>query len=97
MAHQEAELSDVIVVLVDEPGMPTPDAADKLRNLGLAVSHIDQANGVVEGAIETAKIQLLRQLKFVKYVRNVFNYIAEGPDNLDNDGDLSSEADDAGT
>jgi hypothetical protein len=92
MAGQEAELSDVMVVLVDEPGMSTADAAEKLRTLGLVVSSIDQANGVVEGAIETAKIQLLRQLKFVKYVRIVFTYIAE----YDSDGDLSSEADDAG-
>ena len=81
-----------MVVLVDEPGMSTADAAEKLRTLGLVVSSIDQANGVVEGAIETAKIQLLRQLKFVKYVRIVFTYIAE----YDSDGDLSSEADDAG-
>jgi hypothetical protein len=101
MAHQDAELSDVVVVLVDEPGMTTEDAASKLRDLGLTVSDVDEANGVVEGTIETAKIKALIQLEFVKYVRNVFNYIADHPPgdprNLDRNQDvLGSEADDAG-
>ena len=101
MAHQDAELSDVFVVLVDEPGMTARDAANKLRDLGLAVSGVDEPNGVVEGTIETAKIKSLKQLDFVKHVRSVFNYIADyppgDPRNLDpEDDDLKSEADDAG-
>ncbi|MGA2440626.1 MAG: hypothetical protein ABSH08_06690 [Tepidisphaeraceae bacterium] len=101
MAHQDAELSDVVVVLVDEPDMTTLDAADKLRDMGLAVSDFDEADGVVQGTIETAKIRLLEQLEFVKHVRNVFNYIADyptsDPRNLDTDeNDLDSQADDAG-
>ncbi|MGD0766799.1 MAG: hypothetical protein ABSB42_01100 [Tepidisphaeraceae bacterium] len=101
MAHQDAELSDVVVVLVDEPGMTTQDAANKLRNLGLAVSDFDEADGVVQGTIETERIRSLEQLEFVKHVRNVFNYIADyptgDPRNLDKDeDDLDSQADDAG-
>ncbi|MGD0390207.1 MAG: hypothetical protein ABSC42_14770 [Tepidisphaeraceae bacterium] len=101
MAHQDAELSDVVVVLVDEPGMTTQDAANKLRDLGLAVSDIDEDDDVVQGTIETAKITLLEQLEFVKHVRSVFNYMADyppgDPRNLDRDNDdLDSEADDAG-
>jgi len=101
MAHQDAELSDVVVVLVEEPGMTAEDAANQLRDLGLAVSDVDEANGVVEGTIETAKIKSLKQLEFVKYVRDVFNYLADyppgDPRNLDRDEDeLDSEADDAG-
>ncbi|HEX4056284.1 MAG TPA: hypothetical protein VHX86_18640 [Tepidisphaeraceae bacterium] len=101
MEHQDNELSDVVVVLVDEPGMTTKAAAEKLKPLGLAVSDVDEDNGVVEGTIETAKARSLEKLEFVKYVRTVFNYIADypagDPRNLDPDGDeLGPEADDAG-
>ena len=79
MAHQDAELSDVVVVLVDEPGMTTEDAANKLRDLGLAVSDVNENDAVVQGTIETDRIKSLKALKFVKYVRNVFNYMADYP------------------
>ncbi len=101
MAHEDAELSEVVVVLVDEPGMTTQDAAKKLAELGLTVCDIDESDGVVSGTIETCKTPLLKNLEFVKYIRDVFNYVADyppgDPRNLDivND-DLPSEADDAG-
>ncbi len=55
----------------------------------------------MEGTIETIKVKSLQTLEFVKYVRTVFNYIADyppgDPRNLDPDEDeLGSEADDAG-
>jgi hypothetical protein len=101
MSHEEAELSDVVIVLVDEPGMTTADAAKKLSEQGLSVTDIDEDDGVVEGTIETAKIPQLKKLNFVKYVRDVFNYVADyppgDPRNTDPDDDgLPSEADDAG-
>jgi len=102
MNHQDEELSDVMVVLVDEPGMTAADAAVKLKDLGLAVTDIDEANCVIEGTIETAKIKSLQTLQFVKYVRDVFNYVADfppgDPRNLDPDDDdeTEGEVDDAG-
>jgi len=101
MSHEDAEVTDVVVVLVDEPGMTTQDAANKLTPLGLAITNVDESEGVVEGTIETAKIGSLKKLEFVKYVRQVFTYIADyppgDPRNLDKDeDDLPSEADDAG-
>ena len=101
MAHDDAELSEVIVVLVDEVGMTTQDASKTLAEHGLLVSDVDEPNGVVEGTIETAKIGQLKKLEFVKYVRDVFNYVADyppgDPRNLDTaKDDLPSEADDAG-
>jgi hypothetical protein len=101
MEHQDEELSDVVVIIVDEPGMTTQAAAEKLKSAGLAVSDVDEANGAVEGTIETAKVKSLEKLEFVKYVRTVFNYVADyppgDPRNLDPDGDeLGPEADDAG-
>ena len=94
MENQDDELSDVVVVLVDEPGMTTQAAAEKLKPLGLDVSNVDEENGVVEGTIETAKVKSLENLEFVKYVRKVFDYVTESGD-ADKD-ELSSEADDAG-
>jgi hypothetical protein len=101
MGHDDAELSEVTVVLADDPGMSAKDAAAKLAEAGLAVSDVDESNGVVEGTIETAKITLLKKLEFVKYIRDVFNYVADyppgDPRNLDIvQDDLPSEADDAG-
>jgi len=102
MAHDDAELSEVIVVLVDEPGMTTQDASKTLTDHGLLVSDVDEANGVVEGTIETTKIGELKKLGFVKYIRDVFNYTADyppgDPRNQDaaKDDNLPSEADDAG-
>ncbi|MGD0461501.1 MAG: hypothetical protein ABSB74_03330 [Tepidisphaeraceae bacterium] len=101
MEHQDDELSDVVVIIVDEPGMTTQAAAQKLKSLGLSVSDVDEENGAVTGTIETTKLKSLQKLEFVKYVRTVFNYIADypagDPRNLDPEGDeLGPEADDAG-
>ena len=101
MEHQDDELSDVVVIIVDEPGMTTQAAAQKLKSLGLSVSDVDEENGAVTGTIETAKLKSLQKLDFVKYVRTVFNYIADypagDPRNHDPDVDeLGPEADDAG-
>jgi hypothetical protein len=101
MEHQDVEWSDVVVVLVDEPGMTTQNAAEKLKSLGLAVSDVDEANGVVEGTIQTAMVKSLETLEFVKCLRSVFNYISEHPRGSHNnqdaeEDDLGPEADDAG-
>ena len=101
MSHDDAELTEVIVVLEDEPGMTARDAAKKLVELGLAVSEILEAVGVVSGTILTANLPAIRKLEFVKYIRDVFKYIADYPPgdsrNLDNvEDDLPAEADDAG-
>jgi|HubBroStandDraft_6_1064221.scaffolds.fasta_scaffold706475_1 hypothetical protein len=101
MAHQDAQLTDVMIVLIDEPGMTASDAAARLKDLGLAVSDIDEENAVIEGTIETIKIDSLQTLLFVKYVRNLFNYVADfptgDPRNLDQleDEDIA-DVDDAG-
>jgi hypothetical protein len=101
MGHHDAELSDVVVVLVDEPGMTTQDAANKLALLGLLICEVNELEGMVEGTIETIKVGSLKTVEFVKYVRHVFSYIADyplgDPRNLDQEEDeLPSEADDAG-
>jgi hypothetical protein len=101
MAHEDAELSDVEVVLADDVKLNVAEAAEEMKKVGLFVEDTDEENRVVEGTIEEAKVGDLKKLPFVKYVRIVFTYIADyppgDPRNLDGDDDeLSSEADDAG-
>ena len=93
MGKEEKELSDVVVVIVEEAGMSATDAAQKLREMGLDVSAVDENEFVVEGTIETEKVGGIKRLEFVKYVRDVFNYLTEEGEGED---DLNSEADDAG-
>lgn len=94
MGREDRELSDIVVVLMEEMGMTTEDATRKLREVGVEVSDVNAQEGVVEGTIETEKIGGLKELHFVKYVRDVFRYVAEESDG--DEDDLKSEADDAG-
>lgn len=93
MPQEESELSDVVVVLNEEPEIAAKDAAAKLAEQGLSVSDVDENNGVVEGTIATAKVAALKKLPFVKYVRDVFDYVAESEQVNDADPE---ETDDAG-
>jgi hypothetical protein len=101
MSHEDAEVTDVVIVLIDEPGITTLDAVKNCTELGLSLTSVDESNCVIEGTIDATKVGLLKKLTFVKYVRSVFTYIADyppgDPRNLDNiEDDLPSEADDAG-
>ncbi|MDP9174320.1 MAG: hypothetical protein M3O30_10710 [Planctomycetota bacterium] len=101
MNHHDAELSDVLVVLEPETDMTMENAVAQLQAMGLSVTQIDEENDVVEGTILSSKAKGLEMLVFVKYVRNIFNYIADFPPddarNLDkDDGVGDEEVDDAG-
>jgi beta-lactam-binding protein with PASTA domain len=94
MSKAEEEHSDVVVVLVDQPGMTMADAIEQLKSAGLEVSDTDGDNDVVEGTILTAKIGAIKKLTFVKYVRDVFDYYSEKDDEEAQSGDLD-DVDDA--
>ena len=79
MEHQDAELSDIAVILEEVLDFTTAKAAEKLTTLGLCVSNVDHENCIVEGTIDAAKVNSLKSLDFVKYVRVVFTYIADFP------------------
>ena len=94
MGKEEKELSDIVVIVVEAAGLTTRDAAQKLQEVGLEVSGMDENECVVEGTIATEKLVHIRKLEFVKYVRDVFNYLSEQGESEEDE--LSSEADDAG-
>jgi len=75
MSEAETEMSDIVVVLVEEPGMSAQQAALMLAEQGMMVANVDEENYVIEGAVPTERIGLLEKLPFVKTVRDVFNYI----------------------
>jgi len=76
MPPKESELSDIIVVIEDD--VSHADALVKrLQEAGVEVDQVDSENGVVEGTVSTSKIKEIQGIPGVKYVRNVFTYIAE--------------------
>src|SRR5437763_13962739 len=95
MDHRDAEMSDIVVVVDDEqPGTAGIDAiVAKLKSMGVQVDKVDPDQGVVEGTCETGKIKQLNTIQGVKYVRSVFNYVADFPagDPRDKDGPEKDE------
>jgi|HubBroStandDraft_6_1064221.scaffolds.fasta_scaffold979907_1 hypothetical protein len=79
MEHRDAELSDIEVVLEELLGITPEQAAEKLKTAGLCLSNVDQENCIIEGTIDACKVNSLKEIDFVKYVRVVFTYIADFP------------------
>jgi hypothetical protein len=96
MEHRDAELSDIAVILVEELDFTPAKAAERLCSLGLSVSNVDHENCVIEGTIDACKVDSLKELDFVKFVRIVFTYIADfppgDPRNCDKDEDTDPES-----
>lgn len=87
--HQDAEITEVVVVLHKECSADMAGALQLLKTAGLDVLNTDAENDVVEGAIESFKLPALQKLACVDYVRTVLTYIADYPpgDPRDKDGD----------
>jgi len=90
MAYSDVEMSDVFVVLDESAAATQFDIlVIRLKEAGLFVEKADSDNGVVEGTIQSALLKALEALPEVKYVRAVFNYVADypvgDPRNLDED------------
>jgi hypothetical protein len=93
MSQPETEMSDVYVVLRDVPGLNVDREVETLKILGVQVERIDADNGVIEGSVRTDKLKMLKELPFVEYVRDSFDYIEE--DSIDESPD-AKDVDDAG-
>jgi hypothetical protein len=78
MNHNDMEVSEIVVV-VDENGSTLEVLVKLLQENGVAVTDTDADNGVVEGTVEAAKVKSIEKLPGVKYVRNVFTYVADFP------------------
>ena len=79
MAHRDAEISDVVVVLDALDDQQTQAIVDQLKCLGMCVESVDGDASVIEGCIESPKIQEVEKMPCVRYVRRVFSYTADYP------------------
>jgi hypothetical protein len=91
MQHKDAEMSDIYVVS-DDPDPARLDAlANTLKTLGCIIESIDRDNAVIEGTAPNDKVKQIEHLPGIKYVRSVFNYVAETPESNASDKDEDEE------
>jgi len=77
MADECVEMSDVVIVLHEDQGHMLDDLVKRLKEAGAEIADVDAENGVVEATLATAKAKSIESLGFVKYVRAVFNWVAD--------------------
>ena len=98
MEHQDAEVSDVIIVLKAECCDKLDETADELKKLGMEIEKTDADNGIVEGTLGADKVGTIRKWPCVDYVRVDFTYIADyppgDPRNLDPPEELMEDSED---
>ncbi len=79
MNFNDAQMSDITVVL-DKRWENNLDAAvQDLKKEGMEVRSCDDDCSVVEGVIESCKVGTLQKLDCVDYVRTTFSWIADYP------------------
>ena len=79
MNFNDAQMSDVTVVLDKRWENDLAGAVADLKKQGMEVRSADDDNSVVEGVIETCKVKGLETLDCVDYVRTTFSWIADYP------------------
>lgn len=79
MEHQDAEVSDVVVVLRAECAEKLDETTQSLVKMGMQIEKTDSDNGVIEGTIGTDHVQSVKKWPCVEYVRIDFTYIADYP------------------
>ena len=86
--HQDAYISDVIVVVECEHGESFSDVLTRCKQTGLEIRETRPDECVVEGTIDSSKLTTLDNLPGVEYVRSVFTYVADYPAGDPRDRDL---------
>jgi len=79
MANREVEMTDVVVVLDELDDEQTVLVVEQLKTVGLSVESVDNDTSVVNGCVETARLNDLHNVVHVRYVRSVFTYDAQAP------------------
>jgi hypothetical protein len=79
MNHNDAEITDVIIVLECEGQAAVDESIGMLKGLGLAVADINADEGVIEGSVDAGRVNELKKVVGVRYVRSVFTYTADFP------------------
>ena len=79
MQHQDAEVSDITVVLRKECAEKLEETVEALRKHAMEIDETDPDNGVVSGTILADKLPHIKSWPCVEYVRVEFTYIADYP------------------
>lgn len=79
MNHQDAYVSDITVVAEDLNRDDMIAVVEKLKTSGMEVDEVDHVKGVIEGTILADKVESLRKIDHVKYIRIELTYIADYP------------------
>ena len=92
--HSDAEITEVVIVLTAPYENRMAEAVEKLKAAGMEIDRTDDDNDIVEGTIESWKIDALRKVDCVNYVRTVMTYIADYPPGDPRDKDGAEDDDD---
>jgi hypothetical protein len=79
MNFNDAQMSDITIVLDKRWENDLAGAVEILKKNGVDVRSADDDNSVVEGVCETSKVHALEKLDCVDYVRTTFTWIADYP------------------
>ena len=79
MQHEDAEVSDLVVILKQECAEKFDDTVAALKRMGMEIESTDPDDGEVEGTIGADKVGEIRKWECVQYVRVDFTYIADYP------------------
>jgi hypothetical protein len=92
--HSDAEITEVVIVLTTAYENRMAEAVETLKAAGMEVDSTDDDNDVVNGEIETSKLDALRKLDCVNYIRTVMTYIADYPPGDSRNKDAAEDDDD---
>ena len=79
MNFNDAQMSDITVVLDKRWEDNLDGAVVELKKHGMEIRNADDDNSVVEGVVESAKVKDLEKLDCGAYVRVAFSWIADYP------------------
>jgi len=79
MNFNDAQMSDITVVLDKRWEDNLQGAVEELKKHGMEIRNADDDNSVVEGVVESAKVKDLQALDCVDYVRVAFSWNADYP------------------
>jgi hypothetical protein len=77
--HSDAEITEVVVVLSTHYENRMAEAVEILKAAGMEIDSADDDNDVINGEIESCKLDDLRKIECVNYIRTVMTYIADYP------------------
>src|SRR6476646_10809597 len=77
--HQDAYLSDIVVVCDETTEVKIDDVVKKLKAEDMSIASVDRDNCVIEGTCDASKIHKIDDFPGVAYVRSVFTYVADYP------------------